>query len=122
MLSSFLTENKTTIAFTNANLDNVDWIALDDDTATTTVTERIPLPDGEHEFSFDVSQFGPVRELNGKRYALNWVAHHPFAANLGIVDFGTANSVDAAVKTGKRIAIPAQNLVIVIVGLSLGFR
>ena len=99
--------------FTNANLDNVDWIALDDDTATTTVTERIPLPDGEHEFSFDVSQFGPVRELNGKRYALNWVAHHPFAANLGIVDFGTANTVDAAVKTGKHIAIPTQNLVIV---------
>ncbi|MFZ8200613.1 penicillin acylase family protein [Alteromonas portus] len=99
--------------FTNANLDNVDWIALDDTTPTETVTERIPLPEGEHEFKFEVSAYGPVKELNGKRYALNWVAHHPFAANLGIINFGTAKSVQAAVRTGQRIAIPTQNLVIV---------
>ena len=99
--------------FTNANLDNVDWIALDDTTPTNTVTERILLPEGEHEFKFEVSAYGPVKELNGKRYALNWVAHHPFAANLGIINFGTAKSVQAAVRTGQRIAIPTQNLVIV---------
>ncbi|MDP6882401.1 MAG: penicillin acylase family protein, partial [Alteromonas macleodii] len=99
--------------FTNANLDNVDWIALDDTTPTNTVTERILLPEGEHKFKFEVSAYGPVKELNGKRYALNWVAHHPFAANLGIINFGTAKSVQAAVRTGQRIAIPTQNLVIV---------
>ncbi|TKB04175.1 penicillin acylase family protein [Alteromonas portus] len=99
--------------FTNANLDNVDWIALDDTTPTETVTERILLPEGEHEFKFELSAYGPVKELNGKRYALNWVAHHPFAANLGIINFGTAKSVQAAVRTGQRIAIPTQNLVIV---------
>ncbi|MCP3702750.1 MAG: penicillin acylase family protein, partial [Alteromonas sp.] len=60
--------------FTNANLDNVDWIELGESTATSTVTERIPLPDGEHTFEFEVSSYGPVKELNGKRYALNWVA------------------------------------------------
>ncbi|GFD94308.1 penicillin acylase [Alteromonas sp. KUL156] len=99
--------------FTNANLDNVDWIELDETTPTTTVTERIPLPDGEHEFKFEVSAYGPVKVLNGKRYALNWVAHHPFAANLSIVNFGTANTVEAAINVAKRIAIPTQNLVIV---------
>ena len=99
--------------FTNANLDNVDWIALDDTTPTDTVTERIPLPDSEHEFTFEVSEYGPVKELNGKRYALNWVAHHPFAANLGIINFGTIKDVQKAINIGKRIAIPTQNLVIV---------
>lgn len=99
--------------FTNANLDNVDWIELDNTTPTNTVTERIPLPDGEHEFTFEVSEYGPVKELNGKRYALNWVAHHPFAANLGIINFGSAKDVQKAIDIGKRIAIPTQNLVIV---------
>ena len=99
--------------FTNANLDNVDWIELDNTTPTNTVTERIPLPDGEHEFTFEVSEYGPVRELNGKRYALNWVAHHPFAANLGIINFGTIKDIQKAINIGKRIAIPTQNLVIV---------
>ena len=99
--------------FTNANLDNVDWIELDKTTPTNTVTERIPLPDSEHEFTFEVSEYGPVRELNGKRYALNWVAHHPFAANLGIINFGAAKDVQKALTIGKRIAIPTQNLVIV---------
>ena len=99
--------------FTNANLDNVDWIELDETTPTSTVTERIPLPDDEHTFEFEVSSYGPVKELNGKRYALNWVAHHPFAANLGIINFGNAKNVQAAIKMGQRIAIPTQNLVIV---------
>ena len=99
--------------FTNANLDNVDWIELDNTTPTNTVTERIPLPDGEHEFTFEVSEYGPVKELNGKRYALNWVAHHPFAANLSIINFGAAKDVQKAITIGKRIAIPTQNLVIV---------
>lgn len=99
--------------FTNANLDNVDWIELDEGTTTKTITERIPLPDGEHEFTLQVSDFGPVKEVDGKRYALNWVAHHPFAANLSIVNFGTAKTVEAAMKVAKRIAIPTQNLVIV---------
>ncbi|AMJ98156.1 hydrolase [Alteromonas macleodii] len=99
--------------FTNANLDNVDWIELGESTATSTVTERIPLADGEHTFEFEISSYGPVKELNGKRYALNWVAHHPFAANLGIINFGNAKNVQAAIKIGQRIAIPTQNLVIV---------
>ncbi|WP_420935774.1 penicillin acylase family protein [Alteromonas sp. A081] len=99
--------------FTNANLDNVDWVALNNDTDTTLVTETIPLPSGVHEYTLEVSEFGPVKILNGKRYALNWVAHHTFAANLAITQFGNAKSVDEAIEIGKHIANPTQNLVMV---------
>ncbi len=107
------TNNHIAWGFTNANLDNVDWIALDEDTPVETITERILLPNGEHEFKIQKSKYGPVRELNGKRYALNWVAHHPFSSNLSIVDFGLARNVKDAIQVGKRIAIPTQNLVVV---------
>ena len=99
--------------FTNANLDNVDWVALNSDTETTTVTETISLPSGSYEYTMEVSEFGPVKTLNGKRYALNWVAHHAFAANLAITEFGNAKSVDEAIDIGKHIANPTQNLVMV---------
>ena len=99
--------------FTNANLDNVDWVALNSDTETTEVTETIPLPSGVHEYTMELSEFGPVKTLNGKRYALNWVAHHNFAANLTITEFGNAKSVDEAIDIGKKIANPTQNLVMV---------
>jgi penicillin amidase len=114
--------------FTNANLDNVDWVALNSDTPTTTVTQTIPLPgtynesaDSEsadhasagHEFTMEMSEFGPVKTINGKRYALNWVAHHDFAANLAIVDFGRVKTVDDALLIARKIAIPTQNLVVV---------
>ncbi|BFT30638.1 penicillin acylase family protein [Alteromonas sp. D210916BOD_24] len=107
------TNNHIAWGFTNANLDNVDWIELDESTSTQTYSGRIPLPQGEHPYSIEVSQYGPVRVVNGKRYALNWVAHHPFAANLSIVNFAKAKSVDEAASVGQSIAIPTQNLVVV---------
>lgn len=107
------TNNHVAWGFTNANLDNVDWVELSDDTPTQTYTRRIPLPEGEHQYSIEVSQYGPVRSVNGKRYALNWAAHHPFAVNLSIVDMGLAKNIDDAIAIGKTISIPIQNLVIV---------
>lgn len=107
------TNNHIAWGFTNANVDNVDWIALDDDTQTQSYTRRIPLPDGEHTYTIEVSQFGPVRVVNQKRYALNWVAHQPFAVNLGIINLGAAKNLTEAMSVGKTIAIPTQNLVIV---------
>ena len=99
--------------FTNANLDNVDWVELNDDTPTQQYTRRISLPEGDHQYTIEVSQYGPVRKVDGKRYALNWAAHHPFAVNLGIVNMGTAKNVYDAIAIGKTVAIPTQNLVIV---------
>ena len=107
------TNNKVAWGFTNANLDNVDWIALDDSTTTTRVKETITTPNGNHTFDIEISQYGPVRHINNQRYALNWVAHHPFAVNLSIFDLGTTTHVDDAISVGKRIAIPTQNMVVV---------
>ena len=107
------TNNYIAWGFTNANLDNVDWIALDDDTPTTQVEETINLGDGTTTFTLHTSEFGPVKTINNQRYALNWVAHHPFAVNLSVTDLALARSVDEAINIGKQIAIPTQNLVMV---------
>ncbi|MBQ4828149.1 penicillin acylase family protein [Alteromonas sp. MMG017] len=107
------TNNKVAWGFTNANLDNLDWIALADDTPTQMVDEVIVSKEVSHNYTLELSEYGPVKHVNGKRYALNWVAHHPFAVNLAIVDLGTANNVDDAIAVGKDIAIPTQNMVIV---------
>lgn len=107
------TNNHIAWGFTNANLDNVDWIKLDEETTTQEYTNHIPLPEGDHSYTIKVSKFGPVRMVNGQRYALNWVAHHPFAMNLDIINFGKAKNIKDAIKVGKNIAIPTQNLVIV---------
>ncbi|MDO6567514.1 penicillin acylase family protein [Alteromonas sp. 1_MG-2023] len=107
------TNNKVAWGFTNANLDNLDWILLSDDTPTKMVDEVIVSKEVSHTFQLEISQYGPVKHLDGKRYALNWVAHHPFAVNLSIVDLGTANTVHDAIAVGKDIAIPTQNMVIV---------
>lgn len=107
------TNNKVAWGFTNANLDNLDWIALADDTPTHMVDEVIVSKEVSHTYTLALSEYGPVKLVNGKRYALNWVAHHPFAVNLAIVDMGTANTVDDAIAVGKEIAIPTQNMVIV---------
>ncbi len=107
------TNNHIAWGFTNANLDNVDWVELDENTPTQTYTQKIALPDSEYAHTIEVSKFGPVKAINGKRYALNWVAHHPFAANLSIVNFGGAKHVKDAIAIGKTIAIPTQNMVVV---------
>lgn len=107
------TNNKVAWGFTNANLDNLDWIALADDTPTKMVDEVIVSKAVSHTYTLEISEYGPVKLVNGKRYALNWVAHHPFAVNLAIVEMGTANTVDDAIAVGKDIAIPTQNMVIV---------
>ncbi|MDO6539726.1 penicillin acylase family protein [Alteromonas stellipolaris] len=107
------TNNKVAWGFTNANLDNLDWIALADDTPTQMVDEVIVSKEVSHTYTLELSEYGPVKHVNGKRYALNWVAHHPFAVNLAIVNLGTANTVDDAIEVGKDIAIPTQNMVIV---------
>ena len=82
------TNNKVAWGFTNANLDNLDWIALADDTPTHMVDEVIVSKEVSHTYTLALSEYGPVKLVNGKRYALNWVAHHPFAVNLTIVDMG----------------------------------
>ncbi|WP_269468564.1 penicillin acylase family protein [Alteromonas sp. ASW11-130] len=99
--------------FTNSNLDNVDWIALSESTKTHTIIEKISIDNDEYEYKLEMSEFGPVRTVDNKRYALSWVAHYPYAVNLRIADLDTPQSVDDALEVAGTMAIPAQNFVVV---------
>jgi penicillin amidase len=98
--------------FTNSNVDNVDWIKLNEDTLTTQVSETISTPDGSELFSFEMSKYGPVRQFNGSRYALKWVAHQPYAVNMQIAQMAKMTNVADALELAKSVRIPAQNMVI----------
>jgi penicillin amidase len=99
-------------SFTNGNFDNVDWVKLQPQTPLTTITEMIPIPGGEHEFSYQMSPYGPVKSVQGDNYALTWVAHQPYAINLHLYDLDTANTIFDALPTSRKLAIPQQNLVL----------
>lgn len=99
--------------FTNANLDNVDWVKLNADTPTLTVNSPIALPQGSEPFSVEMSEFGPVREWKGERYALRWVAHEKYAVNLNVANLDLANTTEEAIGIAHTMGIPVQNMMIV---------
>ena len=103
---------KVAWGFTNANLDNVDWIALDDATETETQVEIIKTPNSEVRFEIEMSHYGPVREIAGKRYALAWVAHQPYAVDLELAGMEQVKNVDEAMAVAEDVGIPLQNMVI----------
>lgn len=98
--------------FTNSNVDNVDWIKLDDDTTTQTVIEKIITPNDVVQYTFEISKYGPVRELNGQRYALKWVAHQDYAVNILIGNMAKMMTIEEALKLSTTIRIPVQNMVV----------
>ena len=99
--------------FTNANLDNVDWIILQDNTPTRIEKEIIKTPNGEVAYDIEMSDFGPVKTIDGQRYALQWVAHKPYAVDLDIMELATKTSINEALPVVHRIGIPVQNLTMV---------
>ena len=98
--------------FTNANLDNVDWVALGEDDKTWQVNEQILLPDDSYNLALTMSEYGPVRIIDGQAFALKWVAHERFAVNLDIMDLDTASTTEEALDIARTIRIPVQNMVI----------
>ncbi len=98
--------------FTNANIDNVDWVKLSDNAPLKTITEEIITPEGAETFTFEMSEYGPVRQFRGVKYALKWVAHEDYAVNLNIADMPKVTSVEEGLAFSKSIRIPVQNMVI----------
>ena len=96
--------------FTNANVDNVDWIALPDDYATTTVNETIVTTEGSEDFAITMSEYGPVQTIDGQRFALRWVAHTDYAVSFDLLDLAHAHSVDSLMDVAQHIRIPVQNM------------
>ncbi len=99
--------------FTNANLDNVDWVRLPPDATTTSVDSSIQLADTQEPYTITMSEFGPVSTLNGEQFALQWVAHEPYAVNLRVMDLDLVKDVEAAVNIAPTMGMPVQNMVTV---------
>ncbi|MCF2858552.1 penicillin acylase family protein [Pseudoalteromonas sp. SMS1] len=100
--------------FTNGYLDTADWVELTVNDKVAPVTETIQLPNEQtHHYELLISEFGPVKSFNGKQYALQWVAHQPYAVNLNLLKFETSHSVEQALSVASNIGIPVQNLMVV---------
>ena len=96
--------------FTNANVDNVDWIELPDTYITTTVNETLLTTEGSENYPIAMSEYGPVKTINGQRYALSWVAHTDYAVSFDLLDLAHAHSVDTLIDVAQHIRIPVQNM------------
>jgi penicillin amidase len=106
------TNGKVAWGFTNAYIDTVDWVELGSNYETQTVIEKIKTPDGVYDYSLEVSDFGPVKHIGGKKYALKWVAHQDYAVDMELLNLEQANTVDEALSIAKTIGIPVQNMLV----------
>ncbi len=108
------TNNNIAWGFTNGYLDTADWVALTSSSETWQVTEQIALPDGRFEpYLLTMSEYGPVRDINGKQFALSWVAHMPYAVDMNLLQLEQAKTVDDALELANDVGIPVQNLMVV---------
>ena len=100
--------------YTNSFVDNADWFALSENDNTYEVEEQIPLGDGEfHTLTLTMSDFGPVKIIDGKPYALSWTAHKTYAVNAKLAELSEIHTVHKALSSIANIGIPAQNFVVV---------
>ena len=109
--------------FTNAYVDTSDWIRLSDDADLVEVQESIALDDGSvHQYRLLMSDYGPVREVGGQRYALSWVGHYDYALNLDLAELATTKTVTEAFQLANTAGMPVQNLVVVDAQGQLGWQ
>ena len=106
-----------TWGFTNAYGQWFDWIKLPRDFAPErlkTYTQTIAVK-GQADVKLDVQEFDGaplLREQEGERYALRWIAHQGEAVNLELDRMLLARHVDEALGIAQRSGIPHQNIVI----------
>ncbi|GBL03094.1 penicillin acylase family protein [Glaciecola sp. KUL10] len=99
--------------FTNANLDNVEWIELADTEETSLITETIKIKDDIYDYRFEMSQYGPIERVNNKNYALAWVAHKDYGANMMIAHMAHQETVEEALVLSTKAGMPVQNMMVV---------
>ena len=54
---------------------------------------------------------GPLRSVDGRTYAVHWIAQHPQALNLRQRELESADTVEQALAIAATIGLPAQNFV-----------
>lgn len=108
------TNNHIAWGFTNGYLDTADWVELSESSKTWQETEQIVLADGSTEpYQLTMSEYGPVREIDAKQYALSWVGHQPYAVDMDLLKLEQAKDVNAALVLASDVGIPVQNLMVV---------
>ncbi len=118
---------KVAWGFTNSYGDYLDLVELGHDPAqpgrfssgegwevATTYQEPIAVK-GQPTVPFSVQEtrFGPVRTVNGRHYAVHWVALHPDAVNLRLTAMESVQDISEAAGAAARAGIPAQNISLV---------
>lgn len=121
------TNNQIAWTFTNSYGDYSDSVEL---TIDSEKPHQYRYQNAQHNFVFvketikvkgaeDVvltikeSILGPVIEsAPNAPYAFVWVAHHPQAVNLNLLQLETASSVEQAIAIAQTAAIPAQNFLV----------
>ncbi|WP_296047927.1 penicillin acylase family protein [uncultured Alteromonas sp.] len=95
--------------FTNAYVDTADWVLIDR-SEVTAVDETISVKGEPEHYKRLTSQYGPVRQLGTRFYALKWAAQEPYAVNLMLNELDTKLSVLEAIPVVRKIGIPVQNI------------
>lgn len=112
-------------AFTNSYADLLDLVEVGSDPAR---PGQVRLPGGwetprEHVESIAVkggdaerltvreTSLGPIRVVDGRSYAVRWIAHDPAALNLNHLKLESAATVEQALALAAADGIPAQNFV-----------
>ncbi|MTV36715.1 penicillin acylase family protein [Duganella radicis] len=111
--------------FTNSYGDYMDFIALETDASkpdqvrtqagweTPVVHEETILIKGAAAVKLMVREtsLGPIRETQGRSYALHWTAHLPGAVNFNAGKLEMAETLEQALAIAPTLGIPAQNFV-----------
>lgn len=114
--------------FTNSYVDTSDLVVLVPDPAATghyltpagsralAMRPEVIRVKGGADVTVDVevSEFGPVvaKDPEGRRLALQWVAHAPEATSLAAAALGEARTVAEALAASRTAGMPAQNLTV----------
>ncbi len=113
--------------FTNSEGDWADLVVLQPGTDAasyqtphgsrpfTRIQETLTVKDGPSQL-LDIQEtiWGPVldRDHQGRQRALHWVAHQPYAVNLGPLALETADTLESALDAANRAGMPAQNILL----------
>jgi penicillin G amidase len=77
-------------------------------------TEVIEIAGGEAvAHAIDKSIWGPVRDADGVRYAVQWMAREVHASNIALMRFEHLDNVAQALDGARAVGMPPQNLVVV---------
>lgn len=97
--------------FTNGYIDTADWILIDRDEVITE-NETLMVKGEAQQYQRLNSQYGPVRQVGTRFYALKWSAHEPYAVNLMLNMLDTKLTVLDALPVVRKLGMPVQNIAI----------